>query len=564
MDLEARIPEREECTVGELLSRWGRERPAHPFLEFEQGDAWSFAETLDRVSRAAASLQRLGVGRGSHVVCWLPNVREAVLGWLAVNYLGAVHVPLNTAYRGRLLQHALELSDASVMLAHRSYLPRLADITTGAIRDVIVVGESTAATFGDADAANGPSRNPPGLVLHDASILSGPDRADPAVVEPWDPIYLMLTSGTTGPSKAVVCTYIQAWCGAAMGMDYFGPEDRLLANLPLFHVSGAGAVLDRLTKGGTCVLVDGFSPSAFWDTVRRFRITGACLVGAMTQFLLRQPPGERDRDHTLRNVVTVPWNQDSRAVAERYGLLMRTAFNMTELAVPIRAPGNPSVLGTCGQPRAGIEARLVDAHDLEVPHGEVGELVLRASRPWEISPGYYRNPAATAAAWRNGWFHTGDAFRRDAEGNFFFVDRLKDAIRRRGENISSFEVEAEALCHPAVLEAAAIPVPSTESEDEVLLVVTRNAGRPIDPRELLAFLVPRMPHFMLPRYVRVIDAMPKTPTAKIEKHKLRAEGLSAGTWDREAHGITVRGGRVIGIEAPPAQPENPSQVRGIA
>jgi crotonobetaine/carnitine-CoA ligase len=143
--------------------------------------------------------------------------------------------------------------------------------------------------------------------------------------------------------------------------------------------------------------------------------------------------------------------------------------------------------------------------------------------------------------------HTGDAFRRDTGGNFFFVDRIKDAIRRRGENISSFEVEAEALCHPAVLEAAAIPVPSDESEDEVMLVVTAGAGLAIDPVQLLQFLVPRMAHFMLPRYIRVVAAMPKTPTAKIEKHRLRDEGVTADTWDREAHGIVIRGGQVSGL-----------------
>jgi crotonobetaine/carnitine-CoA ligase len=538
MDDLRRIPSRAECVVGELLRRWARERPAHPFLEFEDGTAWSFAETLDRVQRAAGALRELGVAQGSHVLSWMPNRREAVLGWLAANYLGAVHVPLNTGYRGRLLQHAIDVSEASVMVADAALVPRLADIAPARLRDVVVAGDP----FPDEAATTS-------LRWHRASILEEGRHAEPErAVEPWDPIYLMLTSGTTGPSKAVVCTYVQAWCGAAMGMDYFVQEDRLLANLPLFHVSGAGAVLDRLTKGGTCVLIDGFSAANFWPTVRRFRITGACLVGGMTQFLLRQPPRPDDRDHTLRNVVTVPWNEDSRAVAERYGLLMRTAFNMTETAVPIRSAPNPAALGTCGRPRPGIEAQVVDTHDIEVPHGQVGELILRTSRPWELSPGYYGNPEATAAAWRNGWFHTGDAFRRDADGNYYFVDRLKDSIRRRGENISSFEVEAEALCHPAVLEAAAIAVPSDVGEDEVLLVLALVEGRTLDPAELLQFLEPRMAHYMLPRYVRVIGAMPKTPTAKIEKHRLRADGITGDTWDREAHGITVRGGRLHAAE----------------
>jgi crotonobetaine/carnitine-CoA ligase len=534
MDADSRIPERAECVVGDLLRRWARERPDRNFLEFEDGGAWTFAESLDRVQRAAAGLRRLGVEQGSHVLCWMPNQREAVLAWFAANYLGAVHVPINTGYRGRLLQHAIEISDAQVMVAHASLLSRLDEVETAQLREVIVVGAVPSAS----------NR----FAFHPATVLDGDERAEPArPVEPWDPVYIILTSGTTGPSKAVICTYVQAWCGGAMGMDYFDAEDRLLANLPLFHVSGAGAVMDRLTKGGTCVLHDGFKPGAFWDTVRRCDITGCCLVGAMTQFLLRQPPGDRDRDHPLRNVVTVPWNQDSKAVAQRYGLQMHTAFNMTETAVPIRSSANPEVLGSCGRPRPGIEARVVDGNDVEVPHGQVGELILRASRPWEITPGYYRNPQATADAWRNGWFHTGDAFRRDAGGNFFFVDRIKDAIRRRGENISSFEVEAEALCHPAVLEAAAIPVPSDESEDDVMLVVTACTGLAIDPGQLLGFLVPRMAHFMLPRYIRVVAAMPKTPTAKIEKHRLRHEGVTADTWDREAHGIAVRGGQVTGL-----------------
>lgn len=530
----ARIPSRAECVVGELLRRWAAERPEYPFLEFEDHSVWTFAETLDRVQRAAGGLHRLGVRQGSHVLCWMPNRREAVLGWLAANYLGAVHVPINTGYRGRLLQHAIDLSDASVMLVHETLLPRLAEVATAQLRDVIVVGGAAPAVEG--------------VRFHEACVLEGDERAEPEhPVEPWDPNCIMLTSGTTGPSKAVLSTYVQNWCGATLGMDYFGPEDRVLANLPLFHVSGAGAVMDRLIKGGTCVLVDGFSPAGFLDTVRRFRVTGGCLVGAMTQFLLRQPPSDRDRDHTLRNVITVPWNQDSLAVGQRYGLQMHTAFNMTELSVPLLATANPVLLGTCGRPRAGIEARVVDENDIEVAHGELGELILRASRPWEISPAYYRNPDATAAAWRNGWFHTGDAFRRDADGNFFFVDRLKDAIRRRGENISSFEVEAEALCHPAVLEAAAIPVPSADSENEVMLVLTTNAGHELDPHDLLRFLEPRLAHFMLPRYVRLVSAMPKTPTAKIEKHRLRAEGITSDTWDREAHGITVRGGRLFGL-----------------
>ena len=531
MAAAADIPRRETCVVGPLLERWARQQPQRNFLEFSDGTAWTFADVRTRALRAAAGLRALGVERGSHVLSWMPNERAAVLGWFGANLLGAVYVPLNTAYRGTILRHAVALSDAKVMIAHASLLPRLEAESATLLEHIVCAG--------------GPPPSIAGPKLHAFDVLEQPGSAEAEQpVQPWDANYIILTSGTTGPSKAVVCTYIQAWAGGAMAMDYFGQDDRLLANLPLFHVSGVGAVMDRLIKGGTCVLYDGFKPESFWDTVRRFNITGCCLVGAMTRFLLNQPPSARDRDHPLRAVITVPWNQDSLAVAQRFGIEMHTAFNMTELATPLRSPANPPVLGTCGRARPGVECRIVDENDMEVEPGTVGELILRTSRPWEITQGYYKNPEATVQAWRNGWFHTGDAFRCDEQGNFFFVDRMKDAIRRRGENISSFEVESEAGEHPDVREAVAIPVPSELGEDEVMLVVAPVAGRTVDPVELLRFMEPRVAAYMLPRYIRTVAELPKTPTAKVEKHRLRSEGITADTWDREAHGVTVRRGKL--------------------
>lgn len=213
---------------------------------------------------------------------------------------------------------------------------------------------------------------------------------------------------------------------------------------------------------------------------------------------------------------------------------------MTEVSVPLITELNPGVPGTCGRPRPGVEVRVVDEHDREVPRGEVGELIVRTDLPWAMNSGYLGAPEATAAAWRNGWFHTGDAFRADGDGNHFFVDRLNDAIRRRGENISSSEVEAELLRHPSVREAAVVAVPSPYGEDDVLAAVAPVASAAIDPAELLDFVLPLLPHFMVPRYVRVLDELPKTPTSKIEKRRLRADGVAPGTWDREAAGVRVK------------------------
>ena len=219
---------------------------------------------------------------------------------------------------------------------------------------------------------------------------------------------------------------------------------------------------------------------------------------------------------------------------------------MTETSWPLISGRNPRVRGTCGRPREGYEVRIVDENDCEVAPDTVGELIVRSDIPWSMNHGYHNNPEATARAWRNGWFHTGDAFRRDPDGNFFFVDRLKDAIRRRGENISSFEVEAEVNAHPAVREAAVVGVPSEFGEDDVMAVVAPVAGKSVDPAELLQFLVPRMAHFMIPRYVRVMPELPKTPTQKVQKNLLREAGVTADTWDREAAGIRIRRERLAG------------------
>ena len=256
---------------------------------------------------------------------------------------------------------------------------------------------------------------------------------------------------------------------------------------------------------------------------------------------MKRAPGPEDRDHGVRLAFMVPLTGDAGPFRERFGIDVYTIFNMTEISSPIVSEPNPVKPGTCGKVRPGVQVRLVDGNDCEVPVGTVGEMMVRCDRPWTMNSGYHKNPEATARAWRNGWFHTGDAFRRDEDGYFYFVDRVKDAIRRRGENISSFEVESQVMAHPLVREAAVIGVPSEYSEDEVMAVIAPvNPGTAIDPVELTQFLVERLPYFMVPRYIRQLDELPKTPTAKVMKAELRKEGIPAGTWDREASGIKLK------------------------
>jgi crotonobetaine/carnitine-CoA ligase len=317
-------------------------------------------------------------------------------------------------------------------------------------------------------------------------------------------------------------------------------DDRQLLHMPIFHIGGAFIATVALCVGSSIAVVSHFRTEAFWDQVRELEVTSAFLLGAMATFLLKQPPHPRYRDHRLRMVFIVPLGQSGPAFRERFGVDVFTLFNMTEICTPLISGANPAKDSICGRPRAGVEVRLVDENDCSVGDGEVGQLILRTEAPWAMNHGYNNDPQATADAWRNGWFHTGDAFIRDSDGDYRFVDRLKDAIRRRGENISSYEIEVELLSHPSVREAAAIPVPSESSEDEVLIVLAPAGGASIDPEEIIRHLLPRMAHHMVPRFIRIVDELPKTPTAKVEKHILRAEGLTEDTWDRERAGIVIR------------------------
>jgi carnitine-CoA ligase len=494
---------------------------------FESGELWTYRDLLVRVRRAAAALQALGVQQGEYVLSWQPNGSHALLTWFALNYLGAVYVPVNTAYRGTLLAHVIANSGASLIILHGGLADRLANLPPGTLRRAIVVGQPNA----DLD-----------IEVIDAAMLAqhGPDPAPPAEpIAPWHIQSVIYTSGTTGPSKGVPSSYLHLW-STSMAFHFVTESDRGMANLPLFHAGGTGAVYRMLVKGASVAVVDSFRTQTFWRTIRQTQTTVLTLLGAMTPFLMKEPPSAQDRDHTLRAVTMVPLSDDSAAFAERFGVDVYTTFNMTEVSCPIFSRRNPTSPGSCGEPRPGVQARVVDENDCEVPPGTVGELIVRTDMPWAMNSGYLRNPEATAQAWRNGWFHTGDAFRMDSDGTFYFVDRMKDAIRRRGENISSFEVEREIMANDAVLEAAVVAARSEFAEDEVMAVVAPVPGASINAAALIEFLRPRLPHFMLPRYIRFLSELPKTPTQKVQKHLLRDEGLTIDTWDSVAAGLQFK------------------------
>ena len=532
---DPRIPPRDRVVTRDLIDRLAREQPEKTFAVFDDdGETWSYARFRELVVQTALGLQGLGVGQGDHVLVFAPNGREQIRIYFALNYLGAVYVPINTAYRGKLLEHVIAVSDARLAVVHGDLAPRLAEVATAKLERLAILGPEAETRL--------PAVRYEDALLPEAGELAAPGRP----IQPWDPMAIIYTSGTTGPSKGVLASYLHIFSNAGPETwPFVGADDRYLINAPMFHIGGMGPMYVMLARGGSLAMVERFDTATFWDSVRNTGATVCFLLGVMATFLEKRPPAPDDADTPLRLAIAVPLGEEALRFGARFGVEIRTIFNMTEISSPIVSEANPAAVGACGKARPGVEVRLVDENDCEVPQGAVGEMLVRTDRPWAMNSGYYGNPEATARAWRNGWFHTGDAFRQDAEGNFFFVDRMKDAIRRRGENISSFEVEVEILAHPDVREAAAVAVPSELGEDDVMAVVAPVEGREIDPAALLEFLRGRMAYFMVPRYIRVLPELPKTPSAKVMKAELRAEG-AADAWDREAAGIQVKGERFSG------------------
>jgi crotonobetaine/carnitine-CoA ligase len=532
--IDKRIAAHDQCVVRNVLDRHAIERPDKVFLATPDGRTVTYREMRELVLRTAGALHGMGVRQDDFVMSWLPNGLDIIKVLLATNYLGAVHVPINIAYRGGLLEHVIGDSGATVLVAQRDLVARLSDVNCGNLKHLVIAGGEAAA--------------PPGLNVHSTEEFA---QAAPLSentlqrdISPWDIQSIIYTSGTTGRSKGVLSSYFHLWSMGQATCYYADQDDRSLCYLPFFHAASLAGFMKMLCDGGSIGLVQAFDTKRFWQDVNATRSTTCMMLGSVATFLAKQDPTDAEQQTTLKKILGAPLNADAKEIGRRNGIDVYACWNMTETSTPLISHANPVKPGTCGSVRDGVKARLVDANDCEVPVGEVGELILRTDAPWAMNSGYRNDPEATARAWRNGWFHTGDAFRVDADGEFFFVDRIKDAIRRRGENISSMEVEREVNAHPDVAESAAMAVPSEYGEDDVLIVVVPKAGCSVDPASLLEFLVPRMAYYMVPRFIRLIEQLPKTPTMKIEKHLLRKAGVTADTWDREKARIVIKRDRI--------------------
>jgi carnitine-CoA ligase len=507
------VSESELVVISDLLRHYARKIPGNRCVTFSGGLEWTWTDAVDEMHRAAHVLRRLGVERGEYVGIMLPNGADWLRAWWGLVALGAVMVPINPALRGISLQHVV--ADAN-------------------LRKVIAPADLTARFDGHCD----------GVTVIDPVVLcdgdSSPIVLDPPL-RPWDIHTVNYTSGTTGAPKGVLTTYQHSY-SAALHNDWRAtPEDVLLTTSPLFHCGGQVISTGAWLGGGCVALRDSFRASNFLEVVRESGATKTLLVGTMAAVLNATPERPDDADNPLRMLMIVPMIPDAAKFGRRFGVdELVVAFGMTEAGTGMVArDAAVERPGTSGRVRPGAELRLVDENDCEVPIGTPGELVLRTDQPWEITVGYLNQPEATARSWRNGWFHTGDQFVMDQDGYLYFTDRIKDSIRRRGENISSFEVERDVATHPDVAEVACVAASDAYGGDEVKVFIVTRADRRIDPEQLVHFLIPRMPHYTVPRFIEFIDELPKTPTMRVRKVELRARGNGAGTWDREAAGIIV-------------------------
>lgn len=493
-------------------------------------------EDLDRESdKVAAGLQSLGMVKGDKVAIVMKNRPEFLVLWFGLCKLGAIEVPINTAHRGGILTYMIDKADCRFVVVETPFLDRvgpvLKDLPT--VEKVLVMSEAGEKL---------PQLEKP--VLDYRQVVDNEGKYKEVEVLWSDPFIIMFTSGTTGPSKGSLmphnyALYMGELCCAATGYD---ERDRLYNTLPLFHGNAQLlSTMPALMSGARMVLAERFSASRFWDEVKRHGCTEFNYIGGIIPILFKAEPRPDDADNPLRIFFGGGAPKDLfEAFEKRFGVTIIEGYGMSEIGLPLMNTIKERKPGTCGRPLPDYVVKVVDDNGVEVGPHTPGEVLIRAVKPYSMLLEYYKMPNKTVEACRDMWFHTGDYLYYDEDGYFYFVDRKKDAIRRRGENISSYEVEKVINSHPAVMESAAIAVKSELGEDEVMVSLSLKEGQELTPVELIAYCEERMAYFMIPRYLRFMEALPKTPTQRVKKYQLREEGVTPDTWDREKAGYKLK------------------------
>ena len=507
-------------TLNAALQRAVAQWPDRVFLRIEGADV-TFGEFEGAVGRLAAGLAGAGLGRGDRLAVFMHNSLACLHTWFAANRLGAVWAPINTEFRGATLRHVVELADARLAVCDDELVEPLRD-------------------------ALGNGLAPMRLIVHGAAARSEADRLEalyapaslpPAPVGFSDTAALLFTSGTTGRSKACMLSHQYFVTQATILVRDFEltRDDVLYCPFPLFHADATAlTTVPALLMGATAAISRRFSASRFWQEVRDARATVFDFMGATLAILHKAEPRSDDADNPVRLAWGVPVPEWAEEFERRFGLQLVELYGSVEASIPVTQPlHEPRVPGSCGRVTTEFEVEIHDPDDLPLPPNTPGELVVRPKRPSIILDGYFGMPEATAQAFRNLWFHSGDTARIDDDGNVFFIGRTKEAIRRRGENISAFEVEEGVLLHPDILECAALGVPSELSEEDVKVCVVRRPGSAVTHEDLIEHCRRVLARFQVPRYVEFVDELPKTPTGKLEKYRLRETPFTPETWDRE-------------------------------
>jgi carnitine-CoA ligase len=535
-----RFPDFRDRTLPRLLAHQVERRGGSEFMQFCGNVPLTYARMDELSNRFARGLTRLGVSKGNRLAMLLPNCEEFVPLWFAAAKLGAIEVPINPAMKDKLLRYLLKDCEASVLVCHSSVLENVAAalMNEAVFAHVIVIG-------GDAThvKAAGIACDSAVTASELASELASPVPID--IVDPSDPIAIMYTSGTTGSSKGVILPHHQyyVWAERMAASMALTSDDVYFTPLPLFHGDAQFfGVYFPLVYGARGVIHERFSASRYWDQVRGCRATATNLLGAMAHILWRQNPSPRDAENGIRVCQSIPMVTMQSAFEERFLLTLVTGYGQTETSLVTFDTPNARKAGSCGMVDPYYEIAIVDEDDNILPAGRVGEIVIRPTQPWTMFRGYFGQPVHSVHAWRNLWFHSGDTGCLDDEGWLYFKGRIKDVIRRRGENISAEEVEAIVEEHPLVLECAAVAVSSELSEDEIKVVVVRRANDAPTAEELWNFCRAKAARHMVPRYIEFSDGpLPRTPTEKIAKVQLRARGINKQTWDSDAAGMKSNG-----------------------
>lgn len=491
----------------------------------------TYGNAPDVAARYASRLAAEGVGPGDNVVVFMSNRIELVELWFGIAWLGAIMVPINTALRGEQLRHAIATADPLVVITEADFFEQLSSV-----EDVIAQAHAVL-TIGSASAGDTIGK----VLLTQFQPAATGIAAHP--VTPGDSAAILYTSGTTGAAKGVLCPHAQFYwwgvlTGEALGLDQ---DDVLFTVLPMFHTNALNSLWQAMLFGATYSFAPVFSARKFWQQAHENGATVTYLLGSMAQILLKQPEQQLDTKHSIRVALCPATPLDVvEKVNTRFGVKLIEGYGSTETNFVFSNTIGGYKPASMGRVSRGFDVRIVDDNDCDVGDGEPGELVVRQLEPFSMSQGYYGNPTATVKAWKNLWFHTGDRVFRDAQGVYHFLGRLVDAIRRRGENISSWEVENALMLHPDIDEAAVIGVPSDlGSEEDVMTFVVMRPGRTPDHVNILRFLESRLAYFAIPRYWDFPSELPRTENSKIKKHVLREIGITSTTWDLEKSGVVL-------------------------